>query len=109
MGSCYYRSFCPVFPMEMCRDRFLSFLPASGVVLLACPQSFKALGEEFLLCLVPLPLDFFRLMDTQHPPSVNIGARTVTLSSLLAELSEKPYDCQALVNEKLPGHFGLNP
>ncbi|KAL0345833.1 UNVERIFIED_CONTAM: hypothetical protein Sradi_4414600 [Sesamum radiatum] len=48
-------------------------------------------------------------MIEEPPPSVAVGERDASLSSFLELLNEIPYDCQALIDERLLGHFCLSP
>ncbi|KAL0313124.1 UNVERIFIED_CONTAM: hypothetical protein Sradi_5711700 [Sesamum radiatum] len=71
-----------------------------------CPQKWK---NGFFFVLFSWPRGFPNQWIEETPPPLSVGERDASLTSFINILNEHSYDCQAQIDKRLLGHFGLSP
>ncbi|KAL0416461.1 UNVERIFIED_CONTAM: hypothetical protein Slati_3478000 [Sesamum latifolium] len=101
--------FSQCFRLKRVESGFFLFTPRRGVSFLPVPNPPKNWKKGFFFVLSSWPWGFLDQWIEDPPPSITVGERDVSLSSFLTLLNERPYDCRALIDERLLGNFGLSP
>ncbi|KAL0411684.1 UNVERIFIED_CONTAM: hypothetical protein Slati_3758100 [Sesamum latifolium] len=84
-------------------------LPILGCLFFLLPIPLKNGKKEFFFVLSSWPWGFPNRWIEEPPSSVAVGERDISLTSFINLLNERPYDCRAMIDERLLGHFGLSP
>ncbi|KAL0411955.1 UNVERIFIED_CONTAM: hypothetical protein Slati_3785200 [Sesamum latifolium] len=97
------------FRLKRAKPGFFLFTPRSGVSILPVPNPQKNWKKGFFFVLSSWPWGFPDQWIEEPPPSIVVRERDASLLSFLILLNERPYDCRALIDERLLGHFSLSP
>ncbi|KAL0406318.1 UNVERIFIED_CONTAM: hypothetical protein Slati_3945700 [Sesamum latifolium] len=87
---------------------FFLLTPRPGVSFLPAPNAPKKWKSRYFFALSSGPWGFPDRW-IEETPSLTVEEREVPLTSFINLLNERPYDCRAMIDERLLGHFGLSP
>ncbi|KAL0381887.1 UNVERIFIED_CONTAM: hypothetical protein Slati_4549000 [Sesamum latifolium] len=101
--------FSQYFCLKSASRGFFLLTPRPGVSFLPAPSAPKKWKNGFFFVLSSWPWGFSDQWIEETPPPLSVGERDAPLTSFLNMLNEHPYDCLALIDERLLGHFDLSP
>ncbi|KAL0455782.1 UNVERIFIED_CONTAM: hypothetical protein Slati_0917400 [Sesamum latifolium] len=101
--------FSQCFCLKTVSRGFFLLTPRPGVSFLPAPNAPKKWKSGYFFALSSGPWDFSDRWIEETPSSLTVEERDVPLTSFINLLNERPYDCRAMIDERLLGHFGLSP
>ncbi|KAL0449052.1 UNVERIFIED_CONTAM: hypothetical protein Slati_1461600 [Sesamum latifolium] len=101
--------FSQCFCLKAASGGFFLLTPRPGVSFLPAPNAPKKWKSGYFFALSSGPWGFFDRWIEETPPSLTVEERDIPLTSFINLLNERPYDCRAMIDERLLGHFGLSP
>ncbi|KAL0411718.1 UNVERIFIED_CONTAM: hypothetical protein Slati_3761500 [Sesamum latifolium] len=101
--------FSQCFCLKSASRGFFLLTPRPGVSFLPAPSAPKKWKSGYFFVLSPGSWGFPDRWIEETPPSLSVRERDVSLTSFINLLNERPYDCRAMIDERLLGHFGLSP
>ncbi|KAL0462460.1 UNVERIFIED_CONTAM: hypothetical protein Slati_0133600 [Sesamum latifolium] len=101
--------FSQYFCLKSASHGFFLLTPRPGVSFLPAPSAPKKWKSGYFFVLSPGSWGFPDRWIEETPPSLSVRERDVSLTSFINLLNERPYDCRAMIDERLLGHFGLSP
>ncbi|KAL0319886.1 UNVERIFIED_CONTAM: hypothetical protein Sradi_5250100 [Sesamum radiatum] len=101
--------FSQCFCLKTASREFFLLTPRLAVSFLPAPSAPKKWKSGIFFALSSWPWGFPDRWIEETSPPMSVGERDISLTSFINVLKEKPYDCRALIDERLLGHFGLSP
>ncbi|KAL0367754.1 UNVERIFIED_CONTAM: hypothetical protein Sradi_3665500 [Sesamum radiatum] len=100
--------FSQCFCLKSASRGFFLLTSRPGVFFLPAPSAPKKWKNGFFFVLSSWPWGFPDQWIEETPPPLSVGERDASLTAFVNILNEHPYDCRALIDERLLGHFGLS-